>query len=109
MAETGFTEEQLKTMLRGIHDRRDRWMDLNPAVEIVSMGEQVGLNRNESYDLFKHLLDEDLISTRFLRAGNDPSLGQEVGQRHLIWDGKEVRLGHDLKLTTTGRSIAGVE
>lgn len=110
MAEkTGFTEEQLRTMLKGIHDRRDRWMDLNPGVEIMSMGEEVGLSRDKSYDLFKHLLDEDLISTRFMSAGGDPRLGQEVGLRHLRWNGKEVRIGHSLSLTGMGRSVAGIE
>ncbi len=73
--------EQRRTMLKGKHERRGRWTDLNPAVEIASMGEEVGLNQDESYDLLKLLLDEDLLFTRFLRAGDDPRLGQEVGPR----------------------------
>ncbi len=109
MTELDFTDEQGGAMLRGINARRGEWGDLNPALEIARIGAEVGLNRDESYDLLKRLLDEYLVYTRFLRAGDDVRLGNGVGQRNLMWGGKEVRLGHDLRLTTIGTSVAGVE
>ena len=109
MTKSEFTDEQRGAMLGGIDDRRGEWGDLNPALEIARIGAEVGLNRDEPYDLLKHLLDEDLVYTRFLRAGDDVRLGNGVGQRNLMWDGNEVRPGHDLRLTTTGRSVAEVE
>jgi hypothetical protein len=36
------TDDQRKTMLRAIHEREDRWDEVDPDAEVASIGEGIG-------------------------------------------------------------------
>ncbi len=77
MAESDFTAEQIRATLWGIYERRGRWLDLNHVAEIAgSRDQRVRPNRDESYNLIKHLLDENLTFRRFLARAMTPGSGE---------------------------------
>ena len=69
MAQQGFANDQRKAMLRAIHEREGRWDAVDPDTEVVSIGSEIGLSEDESYALFKLLVDEHYVDPgRVLQA-----------------------------------------
>ena len=65
-----FTEKQRKGMLTAVHEREGSWGDVDPDTEITSIGSNIGLSEDESYELFKRLVDEGYIDPgRIYSAG----------------------------------------
>jgi hypothetical protein len=57
-------------MLRAIHEREDRWDEVDPDTEFASIGESIDLSEDESFALFKLLVDEHYVYPgRILHAG----------------------------------------
>lgn len=66
----GFTDEQRKGMLKAVHEREGSWDDVDPDTEVTSIGSGMGLSEDESYELFKRLVDEGYVDPgRVLGAG----------------------------------------
>ena len=57
-------------MLGAIHEREGRWDQVDPDTEVGSIGEGIGLSEDQSYELFKLLVDEHYVHPgRILQAG----------------------------------------
>jgi hypothetical protein len=56
-----FTDNQRKEMLRAIHEREGEWDRVDPDTEIANIGEGIGLSEEESFALFKLLVDEHYV------------------------------------------------
>ena len=100
-----FTDDQRKAMLKAIYEREGGWDRVDPDTEIVSIGEGIGLSENESFALFKHLVDEGYVDPgRVLRAGGamPGSTSRVVGRE----DNMTV-IGDDVGLTDKGRTEIG--
>ncbi len=65
----GFTEEQRKAMLAAVHEREGSWGGVDPDTEITSVGSDIGLSEDESYELFKWLVDEGYIDSGRVYSG----------------------------------------
>jgi hypothetical protein len=90
----GFTDDQRKAMLRAIHEREGRWDRVDPDTEIASIGEGIGLSEDESFALFKLLVDEHYVDTgRILQAG-----GAMPGRTSRV-------VGHGDNLTVIGDDV----
>jgi len=97
-----FTAEQRKGMLLAVHNREGRWDKLDPDTEIKSIGDDIGLSEDESYELFKRLVDEGSIDPgRVLGAGGamPGHTGRVVGRE----DNMTV-IGDDVQLTGKGQA-----
>ncbi len=70
MAQQEFTDDQRKEMLRAIREREGRWDTVDPDTEIASIGSDIGLSEDESFALFKLLVNEHSVDPgRVIRAG----------------------------------------
>jgi hypothetical protein len=101
----GFTDDQRKAMLGAIHEHEGRWDQVDPDTEVASIGEGIGLSEDESYALFKHLVDEDYVDPgRVLRSG-----GAMPGRTsRVVGRGDNMTaIGDDVQLTGRGRAELG--
>lgn len=65
-----FTDEQRKQMLQAVNEREGRWDQVDPNTEVANIGDAIGLSEDDSYALFKILVDEHYIDPgRILQAG----------------------------------------
>jgi len=100
-----FTDDQRKAMLRATHEREGRWDRVDPDTEIGSIGEDIGLSEDQSYELFGQLVDEGFVDPgRAYRAGGamPGSTRRIVGREdNMTVIGDEVRLT-DKGLTKIG-------
>ena len=102
---TEFTSEQRKGMLLVVHEREGSWDKVDPDTEIESIGGDIGLSEDKSYELFKHLVDEGYIDPghTFYAEGAMPGhTGRVVGRE----DNMTV-IGDDVRLTSKGRAETG--
>ena len=102
MAPQEFTDDQRKAMLSAIHEREGGWDRVDPDTEITSIGEGIGLSKDESFALFKLLVDEHYVDPgRILQAGGamPGRTGRIVGRE----DNMTV-IGDDVRLTDRGRT-----
>jgi hypothetical protein len=100
-----FTDDQRKAMLRAIHEREGGWDRVDPDTEIASIGEGIGLSDEESFALFKLLVDEHYVYPgRILQAG-----GAMPGRTsRVVGRGDNLTvIGDELRLTDKGRSEVG--
>ena len=91
-------------MLRAIHEREGRWDEVDPDTEIASIGEGIGLGKDESFALLKLLTDEGYIDPgRVLGSG-----GAMPGHTSRIVGREEnmTVIGDELRLTDKG--LAGI-
>jgi hypothetical protein len=58
---TGFADHQREAMLRAIREREGRWDEVDPDTEVARIGENIGLDEDQSYELFGHLVDEGFV------------------------------------------------
>jgi hypothetical protein len=92
-------------MLRAIHEREGAWDQVDPDTEIGSIGEGIGLSKDESFALFKLLVDEHYVDAgRILQAGGamPGRTGRVVGRGDNM-----TMIGDDLRLTSKGRAQIG--
>ena len=100
-----FTDDQRKGMLKAIHEREGGWDRVDPDTEIASIGEGIGLSEEESFALFKLLVEEHYVDPgRVLQAG-----GAMPGRTSRVVGREEnmTVIGDDLRLTDKGRSEVG--
>lgn len=105
MAPRGFTDDQRKAMLRAIHEREGVWDQVDPDSEIANIGEGIGLSEDESFALFKLLVDEHYVDPgRILQAGGamPGRTGRVVGREDNM-----TMIGDDVRLTGKGRAEIG--
>ena len=92
-------------MLAGVQEREGRWDEVDPNTEVASIGEGAGLGEEESYELFKLLMDEGCVDPgRVLGAG-----GAMPGHTfRAVGRGNNVTgIGDDVRLTDKGRAEIG--
>jgi hypothetical protein len=88
-------------MLRAIHEREGGWDRVDPDTEIAKMGEAIGLGEDESFALFKLLVNEYYVDPgRVLRAGGamPGSTSRVVGRGDNL-----TAIGDDMRLTDKGQ------
>jgi hypothetical protein len=96
------TDNQRKAMLRAIHEREDRWDEVDPDTEVARIGNEVGLSEDQSYELFGHLVDEGFVEPgRAYRTGGamPGSISRVVGREENM-----TVIGDDVRLTSKGRA-----
>jgi hypothetical protein len=99
---TEFADHQRKAMLRAIQEREGRWDQVDPDTEVAHIGEDIGLDEDQSYELFGHLVDEGFVEPgRAYRAeGAMPgSISRIVGREENM-----TVIGDDVRLTSNGRA-----
>ena len=99
---TEFADHQCRAMLRAIHEREGRWDEVDPDTEIASIGNEIGLSEDQSYELFGHLVDEDFVDPgHAYRAGGamPGSISRVVGREENM-----TVIGDDVRLTSKGRA-----
>jgi hypothetical protein len=97
-----FTDDLHKAMLRAIHEREGRWDRVDPDTEIANIGEGIGLSKDESFELFKQLVDEHYVDPgHILQAGGamPGRTGRIVGREDNM-----TMIGDDMRLTGKGRA-----
>jgi len=95
------TDEQRKAMLRAIYEREGRWDEVDPDTEVARIGEGIGLNEVQSYELFGHLVDEGFVDPgRPYQAGGamPGSTSRIVGREENM-----TVIGDNVRLTRKGR------
>jgi hypothetical protein len=100
---TEFADHQREAMLRAIHEREDRWDEVDPDTEVASIGESIGLGEDQAYELFGHLVDEGFVDPgRAYRAGGamPGSISRIVGREENM-----TVIGDDVRLTSKGRAM----
>jgi hypothetical protein len=98
---TEFADLQRRAMLRAIQVREGRWDEVDPDTEIASIGNEIGLSEDQSYELFGHLVDEDFVDPgRAYRDGGamPGSISRVVGREENM-----TVIGDDVRLTSKGR------
>ena len=96
------TDDQRNAMLRAIHEREGRWDEEDPDTEVARIGNEIGLNEDQSYELFGHLVDEGFVDPgRAYRAGGamPGSTSRIVGREENM-----TVIGDDVRLTSKGRA-----
>ena len=99
---TEFADHQRKAMLRAIHERVGRWDEVDPDTEVASIGKEIGLSEDRSYELFGHLVDEGFLDPgRAYRAGGamPGNISRIVGREKNM-----TVIGDDVRLTSKGRA-----
>lgn len=102
MGRRDFTDDQRKAMLRAIHEREGEWARVDPDTEIAFIGEGIGLSDEESFALFKLLVDEHYVYPgRILHAG-----GAMPGRTsRVVGRGDNLTaIGDDVRLEDKGRA-----
>ncbi len=100
MAQQGFTGDQRKAMLGAIREREGKWDVVDPDTEIASMGDDIGLSEDESFALFKVLVDEHHVDPgRVHQAG-----GAMPGRTSRVVGPEDymTAIGDDVRLTDRG-------
>ncbi len=101
MAQQRFTDHQRKAMLRTIHEREGDWDEVDPDTEVARIGNEIGLSKDQSYELFGRLVDEGFIDPgRAYRTGGamPGSTSRIVGREENM-----TVIGDDVRLTSKGR------
>jgi hypothetical protein len=99
---TEFADHQRRAMLRAIHEREDRWDELDPDTEVAGIVEGIGLSEDQSYKLFGQLVDEGFVKPgRAYQAGGamPGSTSRIVGREENM-----TVIGDDVRLTSKGRA-----
>jgi hypothetical protein len=99
---TEFADLQRRAMLRAIQVREGRWDEVDPDTEIASIGNEIGLSEDQSYELFGHLVDEDFVDPgRAYRDGGamPGSISRVVGREENM-----TVIGDDVRLTSKVRA-----
>ncbi len=97
-----FTDNQRKAMLRAIREREGSWDAVDPDTEIARIGNDIGLGEDESFALFKLLVDEHHVDPgRVLQAGGamPGRTSRVVGREHYM-----TVIGDDVRLTDRGQA-----
>jgi hypothetical protein len=88
-------------MLMAIHEREGGWDRVDPDTEIANIGEGIGLSEEESFALFKLLVNEHYVDPgRILQAGGamPGSTSRVVGRGDSL-----TAIGDDVRLTDKGQ------
>lgn len=96
------TDDQRKAMLSAIQEREGRWDEVDPDTEVALIGDGIGLSKDQSYELFGHLVDEGFLDPgRAYRAGGamPGSTSRIVGREENM-----TVIGDDVRLTAKGRA-----
>ena len=99
---TEFGDHQRRAMLAAIHEREDRWDEVDPDTEVARIGNEIGLSEDQSYELFGHLVDEGFVKPgHAYRAGGamPGSTSRIVGREENM-----TLIGDDVRLTSKGRA-----
>jgi hypothetical protein len=99
---TEFADHQRRAMLRALQEREGRWDEVDPDTEVARIGEDIGLSKDRSYELFGHLVDEGFVEPgRAYRAGGamPGSISRVVGREENM-----TVIGDDVRLTSKGRA-----
>jgi hypothetical protein len=99
------TDDQRKAMLKAIHEREGRWDRVDPDTEIANIGNEIGLDEDQSYKLFGHLVDEGFLDPgRAYRTGGamPGSISRIVGREENM-----TLIGDEVRLTSKGRAEIG--
>jgi hypothetical protein len=99
---TEFADYQRKAMLRAIHEREGRWDEIDPDTEVASIGEDIGLSEDQSYELFGRLVDEGFVDAgrAYGSGGAMPgSISRIVGREENM-----TVIGDDVRLTSKARA-----
>ena len=99
---TEFADHQRRETLTAIHEREDRWDEVDPDTEVARIGNEIGLSEDRSYELFGHLVDEGFLDPgRAYRAGGamPGSISRVVGR-----EANMTVIGDDVRLTSKGRA-----
>jgi hypothetical protein len=102
VAHQRFADHQLKAMLRAIHEREGRWVEVDPDTELARIGNEIGLSEDQSYELFGHLVDEGFLDPgRAYRAGGamPGTISRIVGREENM-----TVIGDDVRLTGKRRA-----
>jgi hypothetical protein len=89
-------------MLRAIREREGRWDKVDPDNEIARIGNELDLSEDQSYELFGHLVDENLVDPghAYRVGGAMPgSISRIVGREENM-----TVIGDDVRLTGKGRA-----
>ncbi len=99
------TDEQRRAMLVAIHEREGRWGSIDAEKELISIGQDLGLDEDQSLDLFKQLVDEHYIDPGWVLQvpGSKERGGQFVG-----FDKINVTVGGGMKIIGPGRAEIGI-
>ena len=96
------SDDQRKAMLTAIHEREGKWDEVDPDTEVARIGNEIGLSKDQSYELFGHLVDEGFVDPgRAYRAGGamPGSISRIVGREENM-----TVIGDDVRLTGKGRA-----
>lgn len=105
MASLKFTDEQLRGMLVAVGEREGKWQGMDPNTEIVSVGSGLGLSEDESYGLFKSLLEGGYIDPGRVFGAGGAMPGHTV---RVVGRGNNLTsIGDDVRLTGKGRAEIG--
>jgi hypothetical protein len=99
---TEFADHQRREMLTAIHEREGRWDEVDPDTEVASIGNEIGLSEDQSYELFGHLVDEGFVKPgRAYRTGGamQGSTSRIVGREENM-----TVIGDDVRLTSKGQA-----
>lgn len=102
MVSQEFSNDEKRAMLKAIQEREGRWEEMDPDTEVASIGNNMGLEEDESYALFKQLVKEHYVDPgRILQAG-----GAMPGRTaRVVGRGDELTaVGDDIRLSDKGLS-----
>ena len=105
MAPQGFTDNQRKAMLGAVHDREGTWERVDPDTEVASIGEGIGLSEDQSYELFKLLMDEGFVHPGHVYGGGGAMPGHTI--RVVGHADNATSIGDDVRLTDKGKAELG--
>jgi hypothetical protein len=100
-----FTDEQRKGMLGAVHEREGRWDQVDPDTEVAGIGAEIGLNEDESYELFGQLVDEGYVDPGRVLGTGGAMPGHTV--RVVGREDNMTVIGDDVRLTGKGRAEIG--
>lgn len=97
-----YTEDERRDMLRAIDERRGKWVDLDPDSEIAAIGSRRGLDKDQSYGLFKQLVDEGYVDPGRIFGSGGAMPGRTS---RVVGRGTNMRaIGDDVRLTGKGQA-----
>lgn len=99
---TDFTAEQRKGMLLAVHEREGSWDKVDPDTEIKNIACDIGVSEDESYELFKHLVDEGYIDPGRVHGAGGAMPGHT--SRVVGREDNMTVIGDDVRLTSKGQT-----
>ena len=102
MASREFTADEIRAMLRAVDEREGRWANVDPDSEVTSIGSDIGLSDDKSYELFKLLVDEGYIDPGRVYGDGGAMPGHTI---RVVGRGDNMTsIGDDVRLTGRGQA-----